>query len=575
MVKKHEMELILVEDGAHALEMAKAHAPDFVLLDVSMPKLSGIECCRSIKDFSPNTKGMLISSVHSLSLQDSAKRARIELFTVASVANVKVPEFVEAMLNRKELPPDASENVEREVLSKRGTQRFPFEGEVRFKIGDEWMSGVFVNVSQDGLLFQSGRDVSAGTKLLISWMDQGKKNIEIPSIAVRQIPSDHPQYPFMIGVQFLKVSPAVDQKIAELSDEFDLFSENTAVELDLDLIAELLNERGTYFRDMFSGGKVPLFVELSITDIVEHERESFQKNDDYSKCLQELVSSKILCQMIEATLEQIKSLKISAKNYSTRLVTIMSELLEKIEYAEGDSDRLVRKSIQENKPAERHQINESNNRLYQAKAALLKTFCQRIKEEDIQDTHTAAFEEIQKINRQLSSYQEHLDEIAKEEEKQRKLSIANRVTKPAEKQPSTSPQTKKARMTTYVQPQVKQKHHIPFVTLFIVLMISIPWIENVMKTYLIKDDIRLVIVPDEVKRTSQDSLAISIPKEAWDKLTEDARELLMDQVEVYLTRKICIKPRLSTGDRLIAAVYSSIYKQYPGYIRNVFWMIKS
>jgi CheY-like chemotaxis protein len=571
MAKKHELEIILAENGAIALDLVKMHTPGFVLLDVSMPKLSGIECGREIKEVSRSIHIALISSVHSLSLQDAAKRGRIELFTVASVANVKVPEFVEAMLNRKELPPDASEEIEREVLSKRSTQRFPFEGEVQYQIGTDWQSGVFVNVSQDGLLFQSKDSVPEGTKLVISWMDQGKKSIEIPAIAVRHIASNHPQYPYMIGVQFLKVSAALDQKIAELSDDIDIFQESTAVELDLDLIAELLNERGTYFRDMFHGGKVPLFVELAITDIVEHERTSFQKNDDYSRCLQELVSSKILCQMVQATLEQIKALKVPGKTYSTRLVTIMSELLEKVEYAEGDSDRLVKQSIQENKPTDRHQINESNNRLYQSKAALLKVFCGQIQDEDIHDSHQAALEEIRKINKQLTSYQDHLDEMAKDEEKERKQSSITRVIKPVEKQePGAAAPVKKSKLTFDVQQQVKKTHYIPFIALFILLMMSIPWMESMMKVYFIRDDIKLLIEPESVKRTDQGALKISITKEAWDKLNDESHDAFLDQIEVYLTRKKLHQAKIVDGDRLIAAVYSSIYNQYPGYLRNVF-----
>lgn len=569
MVKKLDLEIISVETGAQALELAIIESPGLVLLDVSMPKLSGIECGRAIKDFSRSTHVMLISSVHSLSLHDASKRAGIDLFTVASVSNVKVPEFVEAMLSRKELPVDVSEEIEREVLSKRSTQRFPFEGEVQFKVGEEWLSGLFVNVSQDGLLFQSKSSVEAGTKFLISWMDQGKKSIEIPSIAVRQIASQHPQYPYLIGVQFLNVSPAIDQKIAELSDDIDVFQESTVIELDLDLIQELLNEKGTYFKDMFHGGKVPLFVELSITDIVEHERSSFQKTDYYSKCLQELVSSKILCQMLEATLGQIKILKVPGKNYSTRLVTIMSELLEKIEYAEEDSDRLVKQSVQENKPTERHQINESNNRLYQSKANVLKLFCQQIKDEDIQDSHQAALEDIRNVNKQLTSYQDHLDQIAKEEEKQRKEMATKRITKPVEKSFVQS-SAKKVKMTVEVEEAVKKNHYIPLSALFIILMMSIPWMEDVMKTYLIRDDIQLLITPDQVKRNDQSSLAITIAKSAWDKLNDDAREALLDQVEVYLTRKNLHQAKILDGDRLIAAVYASADQEYPGFLRNVF-----
>lgn len=568
MAKKQDLELLIVENGAEALEKAKVESAGFVILDVSMPKMSGIECGREIKQASNSTYIVLISSVHSLSLQDTAKRSGIDLFVVASVSNVKVPEFVEASLNRKQLPPDVSEEIEREVLSKRGAQRFPFEGEVQYQVGEEWLSGVFVNVSQDGLLFQSKSIVEAGTKLTLSWMDNGKKHIEVSAIAVRQIASNHPQYPFLIGVQFLKISPAIDQKIAELSDDIDVFQETTAIELDLDLIQELLDERGTYFKDMFQGGKAPLFVELSITDIVEHERAAFQLQDKYSKCVQELVSSKILCQMLQATLEQIKALKIPPKNYSTRLVTIMSELLEKIEYAEEDSDTLVKASIQEGKATERHQINESNNHLYKVKGATMKLFAQRIKMDDVADSHKAAFENILQINKQLTSYQQHLDEIAKQEEVERKKMAANRIVKPLDKA-VVEAAAKKVKMTVEVA-QPKNTSYIPFVALFIVLMAMIPWIEELMKVYFMREDMTLVIKPQEVERESKDALLVTLAKDAWDKLDEDGQLLMLDQIEVYLTRKKLHQAKIIDGDRLIAAVYGSAVDEYPAFLHRVF-----
>ncbi len=568
LIKKHVLGLVTVENGPDALEKVQNEAPDFVILDVSMPKMSGIECGREIKQLSKSTQVILISSVHSLSLQDSAKRSGVDCFVVASVSSVKVPEFVEAVLNRKTLPLDVSEEIEREVLSKRGSQRFPFEGEVQYQIADQWMSGVFVNLSQDGLLFQTKTKIESGTKLILSWMDHGKKNIEVSAIVVRQISSNHPQYPYLIGVQFLKVSPAVDQKIAELSDEIDIFQEATAVELDMDLIQELLDEKGTYFRDMFHGGKVPLFVELSITDIVEHERSAFGQQDKYSKCLQELVSSKIICQMIGSTLEQIKILKLPTKNYSTRLVTIMSELLEKIEYAEEESDALVKISIQEGKTIERQRINETNNRLYQAKSEAIKAFVQRIKSDDVAESHQVAFENIVQLNKKLTSYQDHLNQIAKEEEVERKKMVSQRIAKPLDKS-IKEPLTKKVKMTVEVQTP-KKTSYIPFVALGFLLMTMFPWVEEIMKAYFVKDEVKLVIQPQSVERESKDALVIELSKADWDKLDEDGKFLLLDQIEVYLTRKKLHQCKIVDGDQLIAAVYGSAIKEYPAFLHKVF-----
>lgn len=44
-----EYEVIQARDGTQALEVARRERPDFVVLDVTMPGLDGIEVCRQIK----------------------------------------------------------------------------------------------------------------------------------------------------------------------------------------------------------------------------------------------------------------------------------------------------------------------------------------------------------------------------------------------------------------------------------------------------------------------------------------------------------------------------------------------
>ena len=42
-------EVVLVNNGAEAIERAAAERPDLILLDVRMPKMSGYEACRQLK----------------------------------------------------------------------------------------------------------------------------------------------------------------------------------------------------------------------------------------------------------------------------------------------------------------------------------------------------------------------------------------------------------------------------------------------------------------------------------------------------------------------------------------------
>jgi DNA-binding NarL/FixJ family response regulator len=49
------------EDGVEALELAQAERPDVAVLDVSMPRMTGIQAAREIGAYSPDTRVVLLS----------------------------------------------------------------------------------------------------------------------------------------------------------------------------------------------------------------------------------------------------------------------------------------------------------------------------------------------------------------------------------------------------------------------------------------------------------------------------------------------------------------------------------
>ncbi|CAG7645094.1 Transcriptional regulatory protein WalR [Paenibacillus solanacearum] len=48
-LKKEGYEVLCSNNGAEALEMAKEHRPDLVILDISLPGMDGIEVCRQLR----------------------------------------------------------------------------------------------------------------------------------------------------------------------------------------------------------------------------------------------------------------------------------------------------------------------------------------------------------------------------------------------------------------------------------------------------------------------------------------------------------------------------------------------
>ncbi|MFL5928687.1 MAG: response regulator transcription factor [Gaiellaceae bacterium] len=61
------------EDGRGALDLAREHEPDVVLMDIAMPVMDGIEAARAIRDAVPSTRVVMVTGS---AATDDVSRAR-------------------------------------------------------------------------------------------------------------------------------------------------------------------------------------------------------------------------------------------------------------------------------------------------------------------------------------------------------------------------------------------------------------------------------------------------------------------------------------------------------------------
>ncbi len=105
------IEIEFAADGEQTLEQARSFQPDLILLDVMMPKRSGFEVCRELKE-SPETSRILILMVTALNELGDIERAveaGTDDFLSKPVQKVELLKRVENMLKLK----DISDEVER------------------------------------------------------------------------------------------------------------------------------------------------------------------------------------------------------------------------------------------------------------------------------------------------------------------------------------------------------------------------------------------------------------------------------------------------------------------------------
>ena len=108
---KIECELETAVDGADTLAKVESFQPDLVLLDVMMPKLSGFEVCKKIKD-DPKTRRVMIlmvTALNELGDIERAVKAGTDDFLSKPINKVKLLKRVENMLRLK----DTTDELER------------------------------------------------------------------------------------------------------------------------------------------------------------------------------------------------------------------------------------------------------------------------------------------------------------------------------------------------------------------------------------------------------------------------------------------------------------------------------
>jgi DNA-binding NarL/FixJ family response regulator len=72
-------------DGLNAVQLASLHKPDLVLLDLSMPRVNGLEAAQQIRLSNPDLRLIIFSELHGLSLSDECRRRGADSFVSKSI----------------------------------------------------------------------------------------------------------------------------------------------------------------------------------------------------------------------------------------------------------------------------------------------------------------------------------------------------------------------------------------------------------------------------------------------------------------------------------------------------------
>ena len=74
VVRKAGFEVVVAEDGEEALEMGRKEKPDLIFLDIMMPKITGYEVCRQLKE-DPSTRDTYIVMLTARGQEEDERKA--------------------------------------------------------------------------------------------------------------------------------------------------------------------------------------------------------------------------------------------------------------------------------------------------------------------------------------------------------------------------------------------------------------------------------------------------------------------------------------------------------------------
>lgn len=198
-LRRKDCTIITANDGVDALKKTKIEKPDIVLLDIEMPRMTGIECCRLIKS-DPSIKHIPVIMVTSTSKRDESFAAGADDFWQKPINEILFLEGIKKFVPIKE----------------RSDKRLPIGLQVDYRIGenkDKLVQAFSKDVSHSGMFLITRDTLPIGSSFEIEFTIPVVNRRVTTKVEVMREMKDEMEGHYVggMGLHFVNL-PAEDQK---------------------------------------------------------------------------------------------------------------------------------------------------------------------------------------------------------------------------------------------------------------------------------------------------------------------------------------------------------------------------
>jgi two-component system, NarL family, nitrate/nitrite response regulator NarL len=95
---QNDVEIVEASNGQEAIEQARKTNPDVIILDVTMPIMTGIEAARRLKSEMPQVPILILSMHEGESMANELARIGVQGYVSKNEASAKLPAAIDTLL---------------------------------------------------------------------------------------------------------------------------------------------------------------------------------------------------------------------------------------------------------------------------------------------------------------------------------------------------------------------------------------------------------------------------------------------------------------------------------------------